>query len=302
MKELVLITGAGGMVAQQLAKQLKHNYSIRFLTRTVNKNCEFQWDIQNKSIDTSAFIGVNHIVHLAGASVSKKRWTKKRKKEILTSRIDSATLIQNELIRQNIVVDSFISASAIGFYGNETTNEVYSEASSSGKGFLSDVCQKWEQVAKSFESNKTAKRISILRIGIVLSKQEGLLKKIMPLTKFNLSAVLGNGKQYISWIHISDLCRMIKFILDNKHISGTFNAVSPEHITNTKLTKAIAKAMNRNILLPNVPKFIIRLFMGEISSLFIEGTRVKSDKIRSTGFVFKYFKFSDALDNLINYG
>jgi len=300
MKEVVLITGAGGMVAQQLANQLKQSYSVRFLTRNANKSNEFQWDIKNNKIDPIAFQDVNHIVHLAGASVAKKRWTKKRKKQIVASRVDSASLIQRELIRQNRVVDSFISASAIGFYGSKTTNEIYSEDSPSGNDFLSDVCRKWELAAKSFENNNVAKRVSTLRFGMVLSKQGGILKIIKPLTKFYLSAAFGHGMQYIPWIHIADLCNMINHILDNKSFSGIVNAVAPEHITNNELIQVIAKTMNRAVILPNIPKFIIRFVLGEMSCLFIEGNKVSSDKIRSLGFIFKYNKYNDALYNLIN--
>jgi len=300
MKEIVLITGAGGMVAQQLANQLKQNYSIRFLTRKPNKNNEFQWDIRNNKIDPDAFKDVNHIIHLAGTSVAKKRWTKKRKDEIISSRVDGATLIQQELIKQGKVIDSFISSSAIGFYGNKTTNKVYSEDDPSGSDFLSTVCQKWELAAQSFKISNVAKRVSILRIGMVLSPNGGVLQNLMPLTKFYLGAAFGNGKQYNPWIHIEDLCNMIEYILNDKSASGTFNAVAPEHSTNKELIIDIAKAMNRNVILPNIPKFTISLVLGEMSNLFLEGNRVSSEKIRNLGFKFEYPKLKDALENLLN--
>ena len=300
MKEIVLITGAGGMVAQQLANQLKQNYSIRFLTRKPNKNNEFQWDIRNNKIDPDAFKDVNHIIHLAGTSVAKKRWTKKRKDEIISSRVDGATLIQQELIKQGKVIDSFISASAIGFYGNKTTNKVYSEDDPSGSDFLSTVCQKWELAAQSFKISNVAKRVSILRIGMVLSPNGGVLQNLMPLTKFYLGAAFGNGKQYNPWIHIEDLCNMIEYILNDKSASGTFNAVAPEHSTNKELITEIAKAMNRKVILPNIPKFTISLLLGEMSKLFLEGNKVSSEKIRNLGFKFEYPKLKDALENLLN--
>lgn len=299
MKKVVLITGAGGMVAQQLAKQLKQSYSIRFLTRKANKSNEFQWDIQNNKIAPDAFRNVNHIIHLAGTSVAKKRWTKKRKNEIISSRVDSATLIQQELIKQEKVVDSFISASAIGFYGNKTTNKVYSEDDPSGSDFLSTVCQKWELAAQSFKINNVAKRVSILRIGMVLSPNGGVLQNLMPLTKFYLGAAFGNGKQYTPWIHIEDLCNMIEYILNDKSTYGTFNAVAPEHSTNKELITEIAQAMNRKVILPNIPKFTISLLQGEMSKLFLEGNKVSSEKIRNLGFKFKYPKLKDALENII---
>jgi len=299
MKKVVLITGAGGMVAQQLANQLKQSYSIRFLTRKANKSNEFQWDITNNKIAPDAFQNVNHIIHLAGTSVATKRWTKKRKNEIIASRVDSATLIQQELIKQEKVVDSFISASAIGFYGNKTTNKVYSEDDPAGSDFLSTVCQKWELAAQSFEKNKVAKRVSILRIGLVLSPNGGVLQNLIPLTKFYLSTAFGNGKQYTPWIHIEDLCNMIQYLLNDKSTYGTFNAVAPEHITNKELITEIAKAMNRKVILPNIPKFTISFLQGEMSKLFLEGNKVSSEKIRNLGFKFKYPKLKDALENII---
>ena len=300
MKEVVLITGANGILAKQLAEFLKYDYSIRFLTRKVKSENEFYWDIDKRYVDPNALFGVNHIIHLAGTSIADKRWTKNSKRDIIESRVDSAVLIQEELIKQESVISSFISASAIGYYGTKTTETILTEESPKGTDFLSDVCDKWELIAESFKLKKIAEQASILRIGIILSQNGGLLQKIKKPIKYYLGAVLGDGKQYIPWIHIYDLCIMIKYILDNKNVHGTFNAVSPDYVTNYEISNLIAQKLNRTIILPNIPKFIIRIFFGEMSVIILEGTRVSPDKIINSGFIFKFNKLRKALNNLVN--
>ena len=153
MKEVVLITGAKGMLAKKLAKHLEKDYSIRFLTRHKTRSNEYVWDLNSNYIDTNALTGVHHIIHLAGASIATNRWTNKRKKNILTSRVNSAELLLQELKKLNVVIESFISASAIGYYGFNTTEKVLDEKAPKGNDFLSDVCFKWESAAEAFKSN-----------------------------------------------------------------------------------------------------------------------------------------------------
>lgn len=299
MKQVVLITGANGMLAKQLAKKLENNYSIRFLTRTKTRNNEYLWDVNKNYIDPNALIGVQSIIHLAGASIIEKRWTKKRKQLILSSRIDSAKLILRALEKHQIKIETFISASAIGYYGAKTTAIVNSEKSQKGNDFLSDVCDQWEHAAFDFKSNGIANRIAIVRIGIILAKS-GALNKIMKPIRFGLGSGLGTGNQYMPWIHVDDLVSIFEFILVNKRISGIFNAVSPQSVSNIELTKAIAQITNRPLLMPNIPKFIIQGLFGEMSSIFLEGSKISSQKIINTGFRFKYENINYALRSLIN--
>ena len=299
MRKNILITGASGMLSKHLTKHLESDYSIRYLTRKVTRNNEYLWDLKNSYIDSNALKDVHTIIHLAGSPIADKRWTKKRKQNILSSRIDSAHLILNHLKKNAITIDSFISASAIGYYGTTTTDIIYNEESKKGKDFLSNVCQKWEDVAHEFESSNITRRMAIMRIGIILSKREGALKKIIRPIKFGLGSGLGTGNQYMPWIHIEDLCSMFHFMINRKNISGTFNAVSPKHITNIELTRKIGKILSRPILLPNIPKFIIRVLYGEMSLILLEGSRVSSDKIVEQGFSFKYDNLNNALSNLL---
>jgi len=299
MKQVVLITGANGMLARYFAKQLSTEYSIRYLTRNVTKDNEYLWDLKDKYIDSKGLMGVNYIIHLAGSSIAEKRWSKKRKQTILSSRVDSGRLILEELKKHHITIDAFISASAIGYYGTRTTETIFNEESPQGNDFLSDVCSKWENTAKLFTSENIADRVSVVRCGIILSKNGGALKQIVKPIKYGIGSGIGKGNQYIPWIHIDDLCDIFKFIIENKHISGIYNAVSPEHITNIELVKKIAKILNRKIIFPNIPGFIIKGILGERSVLLLQGSRVSSDSIIKKGFNFKYNNLSKALNNIL---
>jgi uncharacterized protein (TIGR01777 family) len=299
MKQVVLITGANGMLAKQLAKQLAGEYSVRFLTRKKTRSNEYLWDLNTGYIDPDALLGVNVIIHLAGASIADKRWTSKRKQTILSSRVASAELILKELKKHQISIDLFISASAIGYYGTKTSDAIFDEESPKGDDFLSDVCGQWEDVADRFKLSGVVSRIAILRVGIILAKNDGALKKIIQPIKYGLGSALGTGNQYMPWIHIQDLVRIFKYVLDEKNISGIFNAVSPQHINNVELTKTIAKQLNKPLLLPKIPKVILRGIFGEMATMLVEGSRVSSEKLLRAGFKFRYEKFSEALKSLV---
>lgn len=297
-KEIILITGANGMVAKKLSNLLSGTYFLRFLTRKKTNENQFEWDLKRDNIDINALKNVKHIIHLAGANIADKKWNKSRKKTILSSRINSSKLILNSLIKHKIKISSFISASAIGYYGTEITKIIYTERMEKGNDFLSDVCYKWEKEAQTFQTYNISERTVILRIGIVLSKKGGALKKMMTPIKYYMGTPLGNGNQYMPWIHIDDLCSMIKYSLENPALHGIFNAVAPEHITNKACTFTLANHMNKSIFLPNIPGFFIRLFFGERAALLLKGSRVSSKKIVEKGFKFRYNRFEIALQNL----
>lgn len=299
MKEVVLITGASGMLAQYLANNLANVYAFRFLTRNpINEN-EFLWDINNEHIDDKALKGVDHIIHLAGASVAEKRWTTNRKKEILSSRVDSARLILNKLQENQLTIKSFISASAVGYYGTNTSENILTEESPNGNDFLSAVCNQWENAALQFKANNIAERVAIFRIGIILQKNEGALKKMTQPIKYGIGSALGNGKQYVPWIHIEDLSRLLQSAIENQNINDTFNAVAPQHITNKEFTNKIAKHLNKRILLPPIPKFILKLIFGEMAVILIEGSKISPKKILNIGFKFKYDNIDKALKDIL---
>lgn len=286
------------MLAKYLSKQLEKEHSIRFLSRKTTGKNEYLWDIENNYIDPEALKGVHIIIHLAGASIADKRWTKKRKNIIYSSRVASSNLILNTLKAQGIVLEKFISASAIGFYGTNNTAHIFDEESTQGDDFLSKVCNEWEDTAHTFYQKKVAQSIAIIRIGIILDKKEGALKKISQPIKLGIGSGIGSGEQYIPWIHIKDLSSVFEFSIHN-NLSGVYNAVAPEHINNTELTKKIGTVLNRGIYLPNIPEFVMKILFGEMSSILLYGSRVSSKKLEKTGFKFEFNTITKALNNLL---
>lgn len=286
MKEVVLITGANGMIAKHLSKYLENDYNIKFLTRKKKKENDYEWNIETGYIDIDALKGVDHIIHLAGAGIADRRWSEKRKKIIYSSRVNSAKLILKILIRNNLKITSFISSSAIGYYGSVTSKNIFTEKNNKGNDFLSDVCYDWEDVAFEFKKNNIVKKIVILRFGIVLDKNGGALKKMIIPIKYYIGAVLGKGNQYMPWIHIDDITNMIIYAIKTSELQGVYNAVAPEHITNKEFTLTLAKQLKKPIFLPNISSFIIKLIFGSSSVLLLKGSRISSKKIIKKGFKF----------------
>ncbi|RZJ50928.1 MAG: TIGR01777 family protein [Chryseobacterium sp.] len=299
MKEVVIITGASGSVAKVLAKKLENEYSVRFLTRSKKSENEFEWNIEKQTIDENVFENVSHVIHLAGANVSEKRWSDDRKKEIISSRIDSAKLILNTLQKKNIKLKSFISASAIGIYGAITSEKIFKEDDEKGKDFLSEVVILWEKAADEYLEKGVAERVVKVRIPVVLSEKEGALKKMATPVKFGVGSPIGTGKQYIPWVHIDDLSSLFEFALKNENTSGTYNASAPQHTDNENFTKEIAEVLNKPMFMPNIPAFVMKLIFGELSVVLLEGSRTSSEKLQKTGFQFKFTDLKDALKDLL---
>lgn len=299
MKEIVLITGAGGSVAQVLAKKLENEYLVRFLTRTKKKENEFEWNIKDGTVDEKAFENVSHIIHLAGANISDQRWTAERKKEIISSRIDSAQLILKTLQKKNIQLKSFISASAIGIYGAVTSEKIFKEEDQKGNDFLSEVVILWEKAADEFSEKGVAERVVKIRISIVLSEKEGALKKMAVPVKLGVGSPLGTGKQYLPWIHIDDLSSVFEFALKNEDMIGAYNASAPQHTDNENFTKEIAEVLEKPMFMPNIPGFVMKLIFGELSAALLEGSRTSSEKLQNAGFHFKFPNLKDALTDLL---
>ncbi|HAI75784.1 MAG TPA: TIGR01777 family protein, partial [Microscillaceae bacterium] len=263
----ILITGGSGLVGKKLThKLLQKGYEVAILSRNNTRSAEatyYQWDIEKGYINPEALQNTQGIIHLAGAGVADKNWTKERKQEILESRIRSTELLYNSLKELDEKPLSFISASAIGIYGDRDVNTKLTESSSPGNGFLAEVTQLWE---KSIDKvNDLGIRTAKIRIGIVLSTQGGALPKICQPIKLGAGAPLGSGEQGVSWIHIDDLCDIFIYALENTSIQGAYNAVAPEPVDNSLLTKAIAKHLKKLLLLPNVPSFALKLMLGEMA-------------------------------------
>ncbi|NQY29357.1 MAG: TIGR01777 family protein [Flavobacteriaceae bacterium] len=296
----ILITGATGLVGQHLVTHLlSEGHEINFLTsrrKAIDSlpNCSgFYWDIEKQIIDTSCIDGVTKIIHLAGASVS-KRWNTSYKKEIIESRVASSKLLYQTLKNYTHEVTQFICASAIGIY-KHSYSTVYNEDSRVfSEGFLGEVVQKWEASASVF-SDISVKVVKV-RIGVVLTKKGGALQKMKQPITMGFGASLGSGKQYMSWIHIEDLVKFFSFLI-TKNKEGVFNAVAPNPVTNSELTKILAKKSKKPLLLPNIPKFILKLLLGEMHEIVCESQNVSSNKIK--GFRFQYEKLDEALTDLL---
>lgn len=299
MKEIVLITGAGGMIARELARKIENEYTVRFLTRKKQNSNEYEWNVTKGIIDETAFENVSHIIHLAGANISGKRWTAERKKELISSRVDSTKLILDTIRKKQIKLTSFISASGINFYGTRTTDKIYTEEDAPGDDFLSEVVVFWERAADDFKKHNLTERVVKIRTAVVLSEKDGALKKMLPTIKYGIGSPVGNGKQYMPWIHIEDICSIYEFALKSSHLDGVFNACSPQHTTNEIFTRKIAGTLHKPLLMPHVPGFVLKLIFGELASALLEGSRASSQKILDAGFRFKFTDLEGALKDLL---
>ena len=296
----VLITGGTGLVGNRLSQILKQKgYNIIHLSRSENLNATFpayKWDFNNNEIDTRALEQADYIIHLAGAGVADKSWTKKRKEIILDSRVKSGELLQQKLKEINKRPKAVICASASGFYGNRG-GQLLDEKASVGKGFLAEVVEKWEAANNGFK--EVTNRVAQLRIGIVLSTKGGALEKMLPSYKARVGTYFGLGQQYYSWIHIDDLCKMFVFAIENENVSGIYNAVAPNPVTNKYLAEAIGKGMGKSALLMPAPAMAMRLVMGEMASIVLDGVRLCSNKIENAGFSFTHVNVTNAIRDLI---
>ncbi|HMJ48478.1 MAG TPA: TIGR01777 family oxidoreductase [Ferruginibacter sp.] len=299
----VLITGGTGLIGKALHKHLiLKGYKVIILTRNIpahSKGVTYAlWDIEKKQVDHTAIQQADFIIHLAGAGVMDKRWTASYKEKIIKSRTDSSILLADSLEKYPNSVKAVVSASAIGWYGTDRPGHIFTEEDLPAKDFLGETCRLWEQSIDM--AGKAGIRIVKLRSGIVLSNEGGALKEFAKTIKFGIAAIPGNGKQCISWIHITDLCRMYQFALENV-ISGSYNAVAPGTITNKELNVKLAALKKRKFFIPlHIPPFIIRLILGEQSIEVMKSTTVSSKKIKGAGFTFLYPSIEAALQNLDN--
>lgn len=295
----ILITGGTGLVGRTLSKLLhEKGHQIVHLSRSANSSVgytTYQWDIDSQYIDEKAFTGVEYIIHLAGAGVADKRWTEARKKVIIDSRVDSIKLLKKYVEELQVPLRQFISASAIGYYGMDTGSQLLTEDSSSGSDYLAEVVKLWEEEADEFD---TICPVSKIRIGVVLSSNGGAMREILKPIQWLVGAPLGSGKQVMSWIHIDDLVRIFEHVLDHE-LSGIYNAVAPNPVSNEALTKTLAKAVNKPLWLPNVPAFTMKLLLGEMSQIVLGGNHVSAKKIQSTGFKFLFYNIEESVNDLV---
>lgn len=296
----ILITGASGLIGMRLTQLLlDQEYSVAHLSRNHQRSKAriYLWDINKKQIDPHAFDGIDTIIHLAGAGIADKPWTDERKWEILKSRTQSTKLLFEELQKRKHSVTTFISASAIGYYGFDDNEKLYKENDESGTDFLANVVRQWEaEIDRIAELNI---RVVKIRIGIVLDANQGALKELVKPVKYYAGAPLGTGDQYVSWIHLDDLVAIFMKALQDETMQGAYNGVAPNPVTNRELTKAIATQLKKPLFLPAVPEFVLKLLLGEMASLVLKGNKVSSEKVQQAGFEFQYERIEKALENLL---
>ncbi|MFC5626792.1 TIGR01777 family oxidoreductase [Algoriphagus winogradskyi] len=290
----ILISGGSGLIGQKITQLLElKGYSVAWLSRSKQQQKSFLWDVEKQTIDAEAVEWADAIIHLAGAGVAEKRWTEERKKIILNSRIDSTRLLYTAVENAAEKPNTFISASAVGFYGFDTGTTLMDETHESGSDFLAQVVVSWENEVKKMEELHL--RTVMLRIGIVLDANGGALGEMM---KPPIAAPLGKGDQWMSWISIEDLARMFVFALEKTTLQGVFNAVAPNPATNQQLTQAAAKAKGKPYVGIGVPGFVLKLVLGEMAAMVLGGNRVSSQKIQKAGFDFECPDLTPALKHI----
>ena len=305
----VLITGGRGMIGKHLTKMLlDKGFEVIVLSRSLSSvNSQLtslsyaEWNIENQTIDSTAISKADYIIHLAGASVAEKRWSEKRKKEIIESRTQSSALIIKALKEVPNHVKAVVSTSAIGWYGTDTKDSLqngFDEDSKADTEFLGTTCKLWEESITSVESLN--KRLVKLRVGIVLSADGGALAEFRKPIQMGIAAILGNGKQIISWIHIEDLCKIFIHAIEHEEMNGVYNAVASNPVSNKTLTLTLAKIMKGKFFIPmHVPSFLLKIILGEMSIEVLKSANVNSTKIEKAGYVFLYPNIEKALYQLL---
>lgn len=298
----VLITGGSGLVGRYLTSALLNKgCKVSHLSRKANqfgKVRVFRWDPEKGILDPIALEGVDYIIHLAGANVGEKRWSKSRKDEIVRSRVESSELLYDVVKKNDIQLKAYISASAVGYYGSVTNEKIFKEEDTAATDFLGNTCRLWEEGADLFASSgiRTVK----IRTAVVLEKSDSALSKIMMPARFGFLVQTGNGRQFMPWIHIADLCNIYLKAIEDQQMNGAYNAVSPQHATHKEFIKTLAKVMGKPVFPVAVPGFILRVVLGEMSDVVLKGSRVSSDKIENAGYVFSFGNLHDALKDAVS--
>jgi hypothetical protein len=298
----ILITGATGLIGTELvALLLQNGVTVHYLT-TSKKKIEskpnyhgFFWNPNQGIIDENALMGVDSIIHLAGATVA-KRWTSKYKQEIIESRILSSNVLFKALKDNPHSVKQIVSSSAIGIYPDSLTKNYTEENADIDESFLGKVVMKWEESVNKFKLLNI--KVTKIRTGLVLSTKGGALPEMLRPINMGIGSPFGSGKQVQSWIHINDLVELYLFAVQNE-LNGAYNAVAPNPVTNKKLTQEIAAVVKKPLFMPNIPKFLMALVLGEMHTILFASQNVSSDKIEEEGFKFQYKQLDKALINLL---
>ncbi|MFM2136632.1 MAG: hypothetical protein RL021_2032 [Bacteroidota bacterium] len=298
----ILITGASGMLGRRIARQLCNSgHTVAALSRSPVKDlsftASFQWDPDQGVMDAHAFEGVDAVVHLAGAGIADRRWTTRRKEELLTSRVRSTAFLKEQLEKVPNRIHAVIAASAVGYYG-DTGSRLITEADASGQGFLAETCLKWEAALQSLGNDQ--RRLVIFRIGFVIDRSDGALPVMARPVRFFAGAPYGDGQQYISWIDSVDLTRLFDYAVVNSEMRGVFNAVAPGVVTNEVFIRTVAGVLHRPVWPIGIPAWLLKVLLGEQSALVLDGQRVSADKVGASGFAFDFPDLTSSLEHHLN--
>lgn len=299
----ILISGGSGLIGRHLCKKLKEKgYNVAILSRTKqpNNNSDIQiytWNLDKKEIEKKALETADYIIHLAGANIWDKRWTTKRKQLIIDSRVKTGQLIFDKIKENKHKLKAFISASAVGYYGAITSDKIFSETDPPADDFLGETCRQWEQSADRFE--ELGVRTVKIRTAPVLTKQGGALAKMITPVKMGIGSAIGNGKQYLPWIHINDLCGIYIKAIEDMQMNGAYNAVAPDHRANEDFIRTLARVLKKPFWFPNIPAIAMKIIFGRMSEVVLKGSRVSSDKIRKAGYIFQFPDLENALTDLV---
>ena len=296
-----LITGATGLVGTRLAKQIDSVVATSRNAESAKAKLGdsvhvVQWKSVDQPLDLSGVPKTSSVVNLMGDSIAKGRWSDAKKKSIRESRVQGTEQLVDAVLKLDPLPEVFVSASAVGYYGSRGDEEL-TESSSKGTGFLADVCDEWEQATSRLK--EAGVRTVIVRIGIVLAREGGALAEMLTPFKLGVGGPLGNGSQYFPWVHIDDLVGIILHSINTSNVSGVLNAAAPGIVTNKQWTAALAKQLHRPALLP-VPKFALRLAIGEFADSLFFSQNVKPDAALAAGYQFKFSDLESALANLID--
>lgn len=299
MTKHILMTGATGLIGKKLIRALQEKgHKISVLSRkpiVIEKVKVFLWNVYQQEIDPGCLEDVDTIIHLAGENVAGEKWSPARKKKVIDSRVLSTKLLHQLIKEQQADIQSFISASAVGYYG-DAGDEILVEKSPAGTGFLAECCRQWEAAVD--EGTALGLRIVKCRIGFVLAKNEGALPALDKPIRFFAGAALGSGKQWVPWVHVDDVVEAFVSAVENDQWTGSYNICAPFPVSNLSLTKAIAKKLHRPVWPINVPESILKLILGEMASVALISNNTSAQKLLDTGFQFKYLQLEDALTDI----
>lgn len=297
---IVLITGGSGLIGTALTEALRSlGHEVRHLGRRPGERYgirTYGWDVARGTMDGAALQGVDHIVHLAGAGIADKRWTPARVQELIDSRALSALLLLRTARELGVVPKSFVSAAGINYYGAVTSDRIFTELDGAGNDTIGRISLEWEAAVDQWSA---VCRVVKLRTPVVLAAHGGALPKLMAPVKWGAGAALGSGRQWMPWIHLHDLVECYRSAIFKEAFFGAYNVCAPEDVTNAAMMKSVARVLGRPFFLPPVPGFLLKLALGELSGILLEGSRASNERLLRTGFRFQHPKLVGALRDLL---